>query len=163
MKYFQYSDLSLDDTTRYNIDINLMRPLVSCDFVAAFKNASDRNNILLEDGDIIVVPENPGKVYVYGQVNQPGYVDFSENKTIQWYIERAGGFAPYADEGRERIIRGKTLVWVKEGIVYAGDYIYVPRPEDTPRAVTVQEYSVIVSIFLAVLSVASIIINLIKY
>ncbi|MCX6155818.1 MAG: SLBB domain-containing protein [Candidatus Kapabacteria bacterium] len=136
LKSFQYSDLLLEDTMRYDIHINLRKPYLACDFVAAFNKNSSNDNVKLEDGDFIVIPANPKKVFVFGQVNNPGYVEFVEGKTLSYYIDRAGGYGPGAEKERSRIIRGKTKAWIesKENIyVYAGDEIYVPTTPDVPE------------------------------
>lgn len=165
MQYFQYSDLTLEDTVRYGLDMSLKRPYVSCDLEAALNGGREDQNVLLEDGDVIVIPSNPGKVYVFGQVNSPGYIAFSEKKTLEWYVEKAGGFGNSAKPSRARIIRGRTLVWDEGGsdiYVNAGDMIYVPRPPDIPKSVEVQNYSIVASIILAAVSIASIVINILK-
>ncbi|MFW5701487.1 MAG: SLBB domain-containing protein [Bacteroidota bacterium] len=143
LEKFQYSDLTMEDTSRFQIDILMREPLVSCDFVQLFEEGMDEFNVLLDDGDVIVVPAHPGKVFVFGQVNQPGYVEFRPEKSMQWYIDRAGGFAQGAEEDRARIIRGKTKVWVEGGeeiAVFDGDEIYVPRPPDIPINVETQKW-----------------------
>ena len=97
-------------------------------------------------GDIIEVPSNPKSVFVWGQVNQPGYIPFNENANMDWYINSAGGPAQGAHAGRLRIIRGKNKVWVKgknDVPVYAGDEIYVPKPPDNPPGLDIQEWAVI--------------------
>jgi protein involved in polysaccharide export with SLBB domain len=164
-RLFQYSDLVLEDTIRYMIDINYRKPIVSCDFVKLFGDTSSTDNVLLEDGDLINIPSNPRKVYVFGQVNQPGYVEFSMGQNMEWYISHAGGYAQNAEVERARIIRGKTFVW-EEGTedvpVYAGDMIYVPRPPDIPKAVELQNYSILASVLLATVSIVSIILNILN-
>jgi protein involved in polysaccharide export with SLBB domain len=164
-RLFQYSDLILEDTIRYMIDINYRKPIVSCDFVKLYNDTGTTDNVLLEDGDLINIPSNPRKVYVFGQVNQPGYVEFSLGQNMEWYISHAGGYAQNAEEERARIIRGKTFVW-EEGEdnvpVYAGDLIYVPRPPDIPKAVEMQNYSILASVLLATVSIVSIILNIVN-
>lgn len=157
---FQYSDLTLEDTSRFTIDMLLKKPIVSCDFVKAFKENSDLDNVILRDGDVIIVPDNPGYVYVYGQVNHPGYVEFREGQTMSWYIEKAGGYAKGAVKDRARIIRGKSKVWTEgdeETIVFAGDEVYVPRPPDIPQSLEWQKYGTIA----ALLSTTAVLINII--
>ncbi len=164
-QYFQYSDLTLDDTIRYILDIDQRKSVVSCDFESAFVKNSEKDNVLLQDGDVILVPNNPRTVYVFGQVNQPGFVEFSENKNMKWYIEKAGGFAPNARKSRARIIRGNTLVWLEgndDVYLNAGDMVYVPRPPDIPSTVEIQNYGLIASIALTFVTVISIITNLLS-
>ncbi len=160
---FQYSDLTMEDTTRFYIDMMLKKQIVSCDFVKAFKENSEIDNVLLYDGDVITVPDNPGYVYVYGQVNHPGYVEFHEGKTMQWYIEKAGGYAQGAAKKRSRIIRGKSRVWTEgdeNTFVFAGDEIYVPRPPDVPLAIEWQKYGTIASLVSVTVAVIGTLFNI---
>jgi len=160
---FQYSDLTMEDTTRFYIDMMLKKQIVSCDFVKAFKENSEIDNVLLYDGDVITVPDNPGYVYVYGQVNHPGYVEFHEGKTMQWYIEKAGGYAQGAAKKRARIIRGKSRVWTEgdeNTLVFAGDEIYVPRPPDVPLAIEWQKYGTIASLVSVTVAVIGTLFNI---
>lgn len=145
----QYSDLKMDDTVRYYIDMKYKQPLVSTDFYEVFEKNSEIHNVLLYDGDVIEIPNNPGKVRVFGQVKNPGFVEFQSGKTMAWYVERAGGYAEGSQPDRARIIRGRTQVWLEgtdEVFVYAGDQIYVPRVPDEPTTVKLQRYAVLASI-----------------
>lgn len=149
----QYSDLKSDDTTRFFIDIQYKKPIVATDFEKLFKQNSDKDNVLLIDGDIINVPRNPGYIEVMGQVKNPGIVEFQEGKNMLWYIEKAGGFAEGSEYFRARIVRGRTNVWLEgdeNTIVYAGDRIYVPRVPDEPTTVKLQRYTVYASIIATV-------------
>ncbi len=145
----QYSDLKSDDTTRFFIDIQYKKPIVAADFNQLYNNNSEKDNVLLQDGDIISVPSSPGYVEVMGQVKNPGIVEFSEGKNMLWYINRAGGFAEGSEDFRARIVRGRTNVWIEgdqNTIVNAGDRIYVPRVPDEPTTVKLQRYTVYASI-----------------
>lgn len=161
----QYSDLTMDDTVRYFIDMKYKQPLVSVDFYEAFVKNNEKENIPLMDGDVIIVPENPGNVYVFGQVNSPGYVEYSEGKNMQWYIERAGGTAEGSEPERARIIRGRTSVWLEGDdakIVYGGDKIYVPRVPDEPTAIKLQRYAVYSSIAAVLFGIVNILYNILN-
>ena len=159
---FQYSDLKLEDTTRYNYDQKYKMPYVSCDLGLALKNPNSSDDPPLLSGDVIVVAPNPERVFVYGQVNRPGYVPFVANRKLDWYIERAGGYATGAEEDRARIIRGRSRVWVQDDdnvYVEPGDEVYVPRPPDVPIGTEIQTLSVIASIVASVAVLAATLIN----
>lgn len=144
----QTSSLSLLDTTRYRLDLQMRRPVVSVDFDAAFNRKSEADNVLMQNGDVIVIPESPKNVYVFGQVAKPGYIAYEPGKTMEWYIERVGGYAIDADDDRARIIKARTRLWVEgndEVTVEAGDEIYVPRPIELPPGIAEQRYSTIAS------------------
>ncbi len=150
MKLFQYSDLLLVDTVRYNADILLQRPIVSCNLKKLYDNDDEAQNVLLKDGDEIIIPKSPGQIYIFGQINSPGFVPFEENRNLAWYVERAGGYAQGADDDRARVIRGKNNIWVEgdddELYIFDGDKIYVPRQPDYPPGTEFQKYGLIAGI-----------------
>lgn len=161
----QYTDLTFEDTTRLLIHTALKRPVVSMDFVKAFRDNSAADNITLADGDIIVIPANPRRVYVYGQVMQPGYVEYTPGKRLGWYIERAGGYAAGAERKLTRIIKGKNKVWVEDNdtvFVEAGDEVYAPPPPYTPPGYNLQLYTFIGTILTTVAFLTSTLVGLLK-
>jgi len=148
MRRFLYSDLTIDDTLRFQLDQQYRIPYVSSDFRKAFADPSSYDNVVLQPGDLVIVPRRPDRVMVYGQVEQPGYVAFEPGKNLDWYLERAGGPAKGAKTGRARIIKGKNRVWVDDDdhIVEAGDEVYVPRAPDVSAGTEIQNYAVIAGI-----------------
>lgn len=164
-KTFQYSDLKLEDTTRYHFDQKYRMPYVSSDLAKALADTMSLDNIVLRGGDVIVIASTPDRVYVYGQVLRPGYVPYSSGKRLEWYVERAGGYATGAEKDRARIIRGRSKVWVEEDdnvVVEPGDEVYVPRPADVPINTEIQTYSVIASIAASVGLLAATVISLFR-
>ena len=162
---FQYSDLKLEDTTRYNYDQKYKTPYVSCDVGLALKNPNSEEDPPLMAGDVVVLVANPERVYVYGQVNRPGFVPFVSNRPLEWYVDRAGGFATGAEKDRARIIRGRSRVWVQDDdniVVEPGDEVYVPRPPDVPIGTEIQTLSVIASIVASVAVLAVTLINVFR-
>src|SRR5712691_7033671 len=51
----------------------------------------DRIRDLLEKGDVFIVPPVEDKVYVLGEVKQPGPQDFRSGATLREYLAQAGG------------------------------------------------------------------------
>jgi protein involved in polysaccharide export with SLBB domain len=157
---FQYSDLKSDDTNRFYLDIQYKKPVVSSDINSLYNHNTEIDNVMLQDGDIIIIPASPGYIEVMGQVKNPGIVEFQEGKTMRWYIERTGGYAEGSEEYRARIIRGRTNVWIEgdeETLVFAGDRIYVPRVPDEPTSLKLQRYAVYAGIIGTISSIINII------
>jgi protein involved in polysaccharide export with SLBB domain len=143
---FQYSNLTLEDTTRFFLDMDYPKNVVSCDFVEVFNNNNNQLDPRLQNGDIVYIPSQPTQVYVFGQVVNPGFVDYVPNQTMDYYITKAGGYASGAQKSRARIIRGRNLIWVEakdNTYVYAGDNVYVPRQPDIPASLQIQRYATI--------------------
>ena len=90
-------------------------------------------NILLKDGDRIVVPKKRETVAVSGQVAHPGNITYTTGKKASYYIERAGGYSPNASKGKTKVIKGATGEWLSEkkaGVLLPRDVVWVPeKPE----------------------------------
>ncbi|MBS7671195.1 polysaccharide biosynthesis/export family protein [Croceicoccus gelatinilyticus] len=68
-------------------------------------NSSDRNDLVLENGDILTVPTKDGIVVVSGAVQFPNAVAFNPDMAIDDYAALSGGFAPNADKNRIIVVR----------------------------------------------------------
>jgi hypothetical protein len=77
---------------------------------------------LLEDGDIIHVPETSNMVIVSGEVMFPNALVFDRTAGIDTYVQRAGGFTQTADQARVMVMRQDGSVTQAEGAT--------PRPGD---------------------------------
>ena len=73
---------------------------VAIDVPQAMKNRNSPENMLLTDGDEIMVPQRSNVVTVRGAVNAPNVVAYVPGKDIGYYIAQAGGPAREADNRR---------------------------------------------------------------
>jgi len=113
------------------------------DFYKAEKDGDIGQNVILRDGDTVVVPQKYNQVYVLGYVFRPGPVRYIEGANVSDYIGSAGGFTRFAATDNIGIIRGdpanpivikvqvnKYLAWEKDSAnpaIIPGDVIYVPQ------------------------------------
>ena len=67
--------------------------------------ATDMNDLLLENGDVIRVPVKDGLVLVSGEVLFPNAVAYDRQLSVGDYINRAGGFTNNADASRIIVAR----------------------------------------------------------
>lgn len=90
----------------------------------------DAAPVVLRDGDRVMVPRDDQTVYVFGQVQQPGYVPVVEGRDASYYVEQAGGRAPLA--GDAFVIDDATGVYVPadEARIASGDLLFVDRRTD---------------------------------
>jgi protein involved in polysaccharide export with SLBB domain len=86
-----------------------------------------RNDTLLEDGDILVIPERTSLVMVHGEVVFPNAVSWSMGKEVEDYIGQAGGFSQSADTSKLVVIHqnGETLLANSSTSLEAGDEVMV--------------------------------------
>ena len=113
------------------------------DFYKVEKDGDIGQNIILKDGDTVVVPQKYNQVYVLGYVERPGPVKYIEGANISDYIGSTGGFTRFAATDNIGIIRGdpvhpivikvqvnKYLSWDSNSQspkILPGDVIYVPQ------------------------------------
>jgi protein involved in polysaccharide export with SLBB domain len=62
--------------------------------------ATQRDELLLENGDIIKIPSRDGLVVVSGEVLFPNAIAYDAKLTLDDYINRAGGYTQNADNSR---------------------------------------------------------------
>lgn len=67
--------------------------------------AGGRNNLLLENGDVIRVPTRDGLVLVSGEVLFPNAIAFDSAMDLEDYVKRAGGYTQNADAARIVVAR----------------------------------------------------------
>ena len=113
----QTSQLNL--FTTYTVGINLDK---------AMEHPGGDYDLVLRDGDRIIVPEYNGTVKISGNVQFPNTVAFTENKGYKWYINKAGGFGNRAKKSKTFIIyQNGTMAEVGRGTkVEPGCEIVVP-------------------------------------
>ena len=97
---------------------------------------SDWRNMLLEDGDEVVIPKKSDVVLISGEVKVPQTVLWKEGRSISSYIEAAGGVSNRGDAGRVLVLRNDGSVEEGSVRIRKGDHIMVlPAPTDKSFAV----------------------------
>lgn len=125
------SNLTEQDTSYFLME-NQLRVLSSggsVDFTKLNDSSSEASKYIVKDGDVIIVPQKAGAVYVFGQVPHPGRIDFVKGKNYNYYIREAGGLGDYADNDI-MVIKASSREWVSakdDVVIDDGDYIWVPK------------------------------------
>tara|TARA_R110001599_G_scaffold280864_1_gene482285 strand:- start:30259 stop:31965 length:1707 start_codon:yes stop_codon:yes gene_type:complete len=90
---------------------------------------SQLQGLKIFDGDRLYIPKDDQTIFVFGQVNNPGYFGYSGTKTVNEYITQAGGFALSADKDRIFILKAGNATWFKVGDtdLSSGDKIFIDR------------------------------------
>ncbi|MDA3860080.1 MAG: SLBB domain-containing protein [Melioribacteraceae bacterium] len=120
----------------YDNQLRNAKSIVTVDFKKVLDDNSENSKFTVKDGDIIYIPEITGLVNVFGQVMNPGFVDYIEGSDYQYYIDKSGGIGNRAKDA-VYLIKGKTRAWIdmtdedNEFKIESGDFIWVPK--DIPR------------------------------
>jgi protein involved in polysaccharide export with SLBB domain len=83
---------------------------VGIDLAAALERPGSDADVVLRDGDQIMVPEYNGTVRVMGSVLYPNSVTFKEGKNLKYYVKSAGGFGNRARKNRAFVIYMNGMV-----------------------------------------------------
>ena len=126
----------------------------------------------VKEGDELFVPETNNVVYVYGEISSEGAVMFSENKGVEYFVDKSGGFKKFADResiyilhpnGESQLYRSKRNIFENrpksEMQIYPGSIIFVPRALDdsAPRRLAAQAYvSILGNLGIALASLSAI-------
>lgn len=109
---------------------------VSVDMQAALSGAAEP--VVLQHGDRLVVPRDEKTVFVFGQVNRPGFVPFVEGRSSSDYIDAAGGRGTFAAEAY--VIEAGTGRYLPadRAEVRSGDMIFLDRGVDIADSAELQ-------------------------
>lgn len=102
-------------------------------------------NILLEQGDKIVIPSKTDLIQIGGEVLIPQAVVYNSNASIDDYVAWAGGFTERAEDTRIAIVRANGLVeFDSKKPIEKGDQILVLPRVDTKTMQAVKDITQII-------------------
>jgi len=123
---------------------------VAIDLAAALAEPGGPQDIILEAGDRVLVPERQYTVRVMGEVGFPTSLIYEDGHDIDWYVKRAGGFLEKADKNKARVIHPNGLAQSNEHShrVLPGSTIIVPvkpPPEGKTTLETVRDITALLA------------------
>jgi protein involved in polysaccharide export with SLBB domain len=91
------------------------------------------NDVVLTDGDTLNVPEPPQSVLVLGAVRNSTSVQYKEGASVDYYINRVGGFSREADQKEAHIVKADGSAvssFTNVRTIEPGDTVVVPPKEE---------------------------------
>jgi len=102
-------------------------------------------NILLEQGDQIVIPNKTDLIQVGGEVMMPQAVVFNKNASLEDYVAWAGGFTDRANDSRIAVVHANGLMEFKDGgDVMPGDQILVMPKVDSKMMQSIKDITQVI-------------------
>lgn len=143
--------------------------LIGINLQEIMANPNNTDNLIVEDGDEIVIPKKNQAIKVRGEVLFPTQFAFEEGLTMKDYIDKAGGFTSNAQKRKSFVIgasgnarRVKHFLFFKSyPVIRSGDDIFVPKKPERARLSTTETVG-ITSAVVGVLSVVLALINNLK-
>lgn len=130
------------DTTGLNIQQEAVRNnFVGINLPKILKKPGRKEDIFLEDGDVITIPQQLQTIKVSGEVLSPVTVIYTKGKLFCSYLSNAGGFSDKAHKRRAYIVYANGLVESNRRFLFFNNYpavkpgaeIFVPRKAEGRR------------------------------
>lgn len=117
-----------------SIDISKIEVLdihtVGIELDEALQNPGSDADVVLQDGDKLIIPQFSNTVKISGNVVFPNTVTYKENEKLKYYIEQAGGYGQNAKKSKAIIIYKNGTVARAKGnkssLIQPGCEIIVP-------------------------------------
>jgi len=122
------------------------RGRINIDLPKALKDRGSRDNVILQPGDSIRIPEYQPSVRVTGAVNSPGSVLYRKGAGLEYYLSGAGGFTRAAEKGQVSVryangevrTRRRSLFFSSNPAPGPGSEVFVPAKDpNAPHTDTV--------------------------
>ena len=104
---------------------------IGIDLEAALKNPGSDSDLILQDGDKIVVPAMINTVRIQGEVNYPNTVSYMEGRPLSYYVDQAGGWTTEAKRGKTYVVymNGKVATGLGAKIMPGCEIVVPSKPE----------------------------------
>lgn len=106
---------------------------VPIDIAEVLKKPGCQRDLILEDSDEIIIPRDPGVVYVQGQVQLPSSVPYRKGASLNYYLKQAGGVTENGDKSNAVVVLPNRQKWEPSGFfllpdseILSGSTIMVP-------------------------------------
>ncbi|MEP2937357.1 MAG: SLBB domain-containing protein [Gilvibacter sp.] len=131
---------SLNNQKEFRVGINLTKILEE-------DGGTSKENMVLMNGDRLVIPSVKETVKVEGRVLVPSMVRFDKSMTLADYIEKSGGFATDAKKGKVYVIYSNGDIATTNNFLFFRSYpklapgalILVPQKPINPNRLSTQE------------------------
>jgi protein involved in polysaccharide export with SLBB domain len=126
--------------------------IVGIDLAKLLKNPNSKENLLLREGDIVVVPLERQTVLVSGEVLFPVRLKYRKGQTLKSYVSDAGGFTYKAAKKRAYVVYANGTAKASKGFLFVRSYpkikpgaeVVVPNKE-VKKPISVIEFATIIT------------------
>lgn len=147
---------NLDMDEFYNVGIELNKALL---------NPKSDFDVVLREGDKLVIPEYDNTVKINGAVMYPNTIVFKKGEKLSYYVNQAGGYADNAKKNKSFVIYMNGTVSKVKGsdrsAIKPGSEIIVPSKEQA-RKLSVSEILSLGTSVTSMASLISVLINTVK-
>lgn len=158
-KLIEKAEASSDSVSIQHLDLNETY-YVGIDLEEAINNPGGSADLMLRDGDLLIIPQYENTVKINGEVLYPNTVTYIEGKPLAYYINQAGGYSKEAQRKHAYIIYNNGNVSrVGKGKVLPGCEIVVPTKKHRENTRTL---ATSLSITTAIATIAAVLVSALK-
>jgi protein involved in polysaccharide export with SLBB domain len=134
----QHLQKTFQDSTG-NVMEQVKNDYVGIDLPKILNNPGSDIDLILEEGDVMIIPKQQQLVKVNGQVLFPSSVIYTNSKSLGGYIDNAGGFSPSALRSKAYVVYANGTVKSTHSFLFfksypkikPGSQIIVPKKPQT--------------------------------
>ena len=133
---------------------------IAIDLVKAIENPGTDVDILLQEGDQLVIPRRIDVVRISGEVMVPNAISYREGKSLKYYVNQAGGYTSDAKKSKMYVVHANGNVEKankRSRSVYPGSEIVVSAKKKREGGMTAAQF---VSLSSATTSLATVVLAL---
>ena len=121
---------------------------------------NNRYDLVLQDGDILNIPQINNTITIQGEVLYPNTVVYQDNQKLKYYIKQAGGYTEKARKNKVYAVNldGTVSIIKKAKDIKPGAQIIVPEKEPREKL----NFTQYLSIFTTIAMMGSVIATLLK-
>ena len=138
-----------DEDTKVNVDLNNQKEFrVGIDLKKLLKEGeSSKQNLVLNNGDRLVIPSVKQTVKVEGEVLLPTLIRFDKGDNLKDYINKSGGFSSEAKKGKVYVIHPNGDIASTKHFLFfrtypdikPGSIVLVPKKQENVSKLSTQE------------------------
>lgn len=158
-KLMQRAEAVSDSINMASLDLNETY-YVGIDLNEAIEHPGGSADLVLRDGDELIIPQLENTVKINGEVLYPNTITYNEGKSLSYYINQAGGYTKEAQKRQAYIIYNNGHVSrAKSGQVQPGCEIVVPTKKHKENTKTV---ATTLSVTTTIATIAAVLVSALK-
>jgi len=134
---------------------------INIDLPHALRDTTSADNVILQPGDSVFIPEFEPSVRVVGAVNSPGSILYKQGAGLDYYLSAAGGYTYAADGGRTSVryangevrSKRKSFIFSSSPTPGPGSEVFVPTKDLSHPTDKVALFSAIAQILASTLTI----------
>ena len=136
-----YDMAQADSLMNLKLDLGDTYPM-SINLAAAIAHPGSAADVVLREGDVLVIPQFTNTVKVSGEIAYPVAIGYVEGKKLSYYVDRAGGYSSRANKKGAYAINmsgsAKKIRRLRSSDIQPGCEIVIPTQKQKTRLSTAE-------------------------